>query len=129
MYEGKEHGNAMIFSSIENTVVPLVEMQAYILPISDVLAIEETLTSKGITTKHLLVASSQGSVLDLPLHMVDPRRPALSTPAHLREPGIPPTLQRSHPQREHPRQQPERGGHQWVGVHCPGAGVWHGPVW
>jgi len=90
MYEGKEQGNATIFSSIENTVVPLVERQAYILPLSDVMAIEETITSKGITTKHLLVASSKGSVLDLPLHMVDPRRPALSTPAHLREPGIPP---------------------------------------
>ena len=90
MYEGKEQGNATVFSSIENTVVPLVERQAYILPISDVLAIEETLTSMGITSKHLLVGSSKGSVLDLPLHMVDPRRPALSTPAHLREPGIPP---------------------------------------
>merc|ERR1712025_364339 len=90
MYEGKEQGNATVFSSIENTVVPLVERQAYILPISDVLAIEETLTSMGITSKHLLVGSSKGAVLDLPLHMVDPRRPALSTPAHLREPGIPP---------------------------------------
>merc|ERR1719382_2078088 len=55
MYEGKEQGNATVFSSIENTVVPLVERQAYILPISDVLAIEETLTSMGITSKHLLV--------------------------------------------------------------------------
>jgi len=90
MYEGKEQANATIFSSIDNMVVPLVERQAYILPISDVVAIEETITGKGITSKHLLVASSQGSVLDLPLHMVDPRRPALSTPAHLREPGIPP---------------------------------------
>jgi ER membrane protein complex subunit 1 len=34
----------------------------------------------------------QGSILDLPLHMVDPRRPALNTPAHLREPGIPPYI-------------------------------------
>ena len=59
MYEGKEHGNTMIFSSIENTVVPLVEMQSYILPISDVLAIEEILTSKGITSKHLLPISVQ----------------------------------------------------------------------
>jgi len=90
LYEGKEQSNATIFSSIDNVVVPLVERQAYILPISDVLAIEETLTGKGITSKHLLVANSHGSVLDLPLHMVDPRRPALTTPAHLREPGIPP---------------------------------------
>jgi len=90
MYEGKEQSNATMFSSIDNTVVPLVERQAYILPISNVVSIEETMTSKGITSKHLLVATYQGAVLDLPLHMVDPRRPALSTPAHLREPGIPP---------------------------------------
>ena len=102
MYAGKEQGNATIFCSIENTVVPLVERQAYILPISDVLAIEETLTSKGITSKHLLVASSQGSVLDLPLHVVDPRRPALSTPAH------PPLYSRDpHPSQEHPQLQSE----------------------
>jgi len=90
MYEGKEQSNATMFSSIDNTVVPLVERQAYILPMANVLSIEETLTSKGITSKHLLVGTSTGAVLDLPLHMVDPRRPALSTPAHLREPGIPP---------------------------------------
>jgi len=81
-----------MFSSIENTVVPLVERQAYILPVSEVASIKETITEKGITAKHLLVASSQGAILDLPLHMVDPRRPALNTPAHLREPGIPPYL-------------------------------------
>ena len=50
MYEGNEQGNATIFSSMENTVVPFVERLAYILPISDVLAIEKTLTSKGITS-------------------------------------------------------------------------------
>jgi hypothetical protein len=63
----------------------LVERQAYILPISYMLAIEETLTSKEITSKHLLVASSHDSVLDLPLHMVDPRRQA---PAHVRDPSL-----------------------------------------
>jgi hypothetical protein len=49
-------------------------------------------TEQGITSKHLLVATAQGAILDLPLHMVDPRRPALNTPAHLREPGIPPYI-------------------------------------
>jgi len=92
LYEGKTQGNSTMFSSIENTVVPLVERQAYILPVSEVASIKETITEKGITAKHLLVASSQGAILDLPLHMVDPRRPALNTPAHLREPGIPPYL-------------------------------------
>jgi len=92
LYEGKTQGNTTMFSSIENSVVPLVERQAYILPVSDVAALKETMTEKGITAKHLLVATTQGSVLDLPLHMVDPRRPALDTPPHLREPGIPPYI-------------------------------------
>jgi len=92
LYEGKTQGNNTMFSSVENTVVPLVERQAYILPVSDVVALTETMTDKGITAKHLLVASSQGSILDLPLHMVDPRRPALNSPPHLREPGIPPYI-------------------------------------
>jgi len=92
LYEGKLQSNSTMFSSIDNMVVPLVERQAYIVPVSEVTALTETITGKGITSKHLLVANSQGSVLDLPLHMVDPRRPALNTPAHLREPGIPPYI-------------------------------------
>lgn len=50
------------------------------------------MTEQGITSKHLLIGTAQGSIVDLPLHMVDPRRPALNTPAHLREPGIPPYI-------------------------------------
>merc|ERR1719285_1606304 len=49
LYEGKTQGNNTMFSSIENSVVPLVERQAYILPISDIAAIQETMTDKGIT--------------------------------------------------------------------------------
>ena len=33
-------------------------------------AMFQSITEKGITAKHLLVASSQGAILDLPLHMV-----------------------------------------------------------
>jgi hypothetical protein len=39
LYEGKEQSNATVFSSMENTVTPLVERQAYILPASDIAAI------------------------------------------------------------------------------------------
>lgn len=92
MYEGKMQSNATTFSSIESTITPLVERQAYILPMTDIVAMEETMTTKGITSKHLLVASSDGSVLDLPMHMLDPRRPSPTTPAHMREPGIPPYI-------------------------------------
>ena len=91
MYEGKAQSNATTFSSVQSSVAPLVERQAYILPL-DILALEETMTTKGITSKHLLVAGSDGSCLDLPMHMLDPRRPPPNTPAHLREPGIPPYI-------------------------------------
>jgi len=92
LYEGKTQNNATMFSSVENSVIPLVERQAYILPTSQVVALQETLTGKGITTKHLLVATSHGAILDLPIHMVDPRRPALNTPPHMREAGLPPYI-------------------------------------
>jgi len=92
LYEGKQQSNSSMFSSIENLVSPLVEMRAFILPLTEVAALRETITGKGITSKHVLVANTDGWVLDLPLHMVDPRRPALDTPAHLREPGIPPYI-------------------------------------
>ena len=86
-----QQSNATTFFNIDSEVVPLVERQAYILPL-DIVALEETMTTKGITSKHLLVATTDGSVLDLPMHMLDPRRPAPSTPANLREPGIPPYI-------------------------------------
>jgi len=92
MYEGKTQSNATTFSSIDSSIVPLVERQAYILPMTDIVAMEETMTTKGIASKHLLVAGSDGSVLDLPMHMLDPRRPSPSTPGHMREPGIPPYI-------------------------------------
>ena len=59
MYEGKTQSNATTFSSVESAVTPLVERQAFILPL-DILAMQETMqetmttmTTKGITSKHL----------------------------------------------------------------------------
>jgi len=92
LYEGKSQSNASVFSSIEDLVNPLVERQAYILPTSDVTALRETMTEQGITSKHLLIGTSLGSIVDLPLLMVDPRRPPLDSPVHVREPGIPPYI-------------------------------------
>jgi len=92
LYEGKAQSNASVFSSVEDRVSPLVERQAYILPITDVTALRETVTEQGITSKNLLIASHQGALIDLPLHMVDPRRPPLDAHAHMREPGIPPYI-------------------------------------
>ena len=57
LYEGKEQSNATTFSSIESRVQPMMERQAYILPL-DIVSLEETMTTKGITSKHLRVATS-----------------------------------------------------------------------
>ena len=46
MYEGKVQSNASTFSSIDSSLQPLVERQAYILPL-DIVALEETMTTKG----------------------------------------------------------------------------------
>ncbi len=53
-------------------------------------ALTDTLTEKGITTKHLLMATATGSIFDIPRHFLDPRRPSVNTPPEMREPGLPP---------------------------------------
>lgn len=54
LYEGKTQSNATAFSSVDSTMLkPIVEGQAYILP-ANVLALKETITEKGITSKHIL---------------------------------------------------------------------------
>ena len=50
-----------------------VERQSFILGPSHVTALSETLTEKGITTKHLLMATSTGAIYDIPKHLLDPR--------------------------------------------------------
>ena len=78
----------------------LVERKAYILPL-DIVALEEVTVSWSLigqflpildshwlileqsTTNlryHIQAYATDGSLLDLPMHMLDPRRPAPSTP-------------------------------------------------
>ena len=90
LYEGNSQHNASIFSSIDNPVAPFVERQAYILPTSDITSMRETMTEQGITSKHLLIGTGLGSFIDLPMHMLDPRRPSLNSA--VREPGLPPYI-------------------------------------
>jgi hypothetical protein len=54
MYEGKTQSNATAFSSVTfSSFQPIVERQSFILP-ANVLALKETITEKGITSKHIL---------------------------------------------------------------------------
>ena len=92
LYEGKTQHNATVFSSLHNTINPLVERQSFILGPSYVTAMKDTLTEKSITTKHVLMATSTGAIYDIPKHLLDPRRPNMNTPPDQREPGLPPYI-------------------------------------
>uniref|UniRef100_A0A1B6KS38 ER membrane protein complex subunit 1 n=1 Tax=Graphocephala atropunctata TaxID=36148 RepID=A0A1B6KS38_9HEMI len=86
LYEGKTQSNTTAFSSVWNPIQPMVERQSYILPAS-VEMMKETITEKGITSKHILVALNSGGVLELPWVLLDPRRPLAATP-DLREEAV-----------------------------------------
>lgn len=53
MYEGKTQTNSTVWSSLDSPPQPMVERQAYIFP-STIASIQETITEKGITNKHVL---------------------------------------------------------------------------
>ncbi|XP_076672941.1 ER membrane protein complex subunit 1 isoform X2 [Andrena cerasifolii] len=74
LYEGKIQSNTTVFSSLTTTKLPIVERQAFIFPAA-IESMRETITEKGITSKHIIVALANGGVLELPWMMVDPRRP------------------------------------------------------
>ncbi|XP_015111319.1 ER membrane protein complex subunit 1 isoform X2 [Diachasma alloeum] len=88
LYEGKVQSNTTVFSSLTTTRLPMVERQAFIFPAS-IESMRETITEKGITSKHILVALANGGILELPWMMLDPRRP---TNPELREEGVIPYM-------------------------------------
>ncbi|XP_067005032.2 ER membrane protein complex subunit 1 isoform X2 [Anabrus simplex] len=90
LYEGKVQSNTTAFSSVASPVQPIVDQQAYILPAS-IATMKETITEKGITSKHILVALTNGGILELPWMFVDPRRPITVTP-EMREEGVIPYM-------------------------------------
>lgn len=92
LFEGNEQSNATVFSSVSDVISPLVERQSFILGPSHISALQDTRTEKGITTKHILMATKTGLVYDIPRQFLDPRRPNMNTPPEMREPGIPPYI-------------------------------------
>lgn len=53
LYEGKEQSNETEFSSLSSPKYPYIERQAFIMP-ATILTMKETITEKGITSKHIL---------------------------------------------------------------------------
>lgn len=111
LYEGKTQANSTVWSSLDAPPLPLVERQSYILPVA-VSALKETITEKGITSKHLLskilelllvynfnlnwdfrslVGLTTGAVAEMTWALLDPRRPVTS-PEKAREEGIIPYM-------------------------------------
>ncbi|XP_047343681.1 ER membrane protein complex subunit 1 isoform X1 [Vespa velutina] len=88
LYEGKIQSNTTVFSSLVTTKLPIVERQAYIFPAS-IEYMRETITEKGITSKHIIVSLANGGIIELPWMMVDPRRPINP---EMREEGVIPYM-------------------------------------
>lgn len=75
LYDGNQLSNSTEFSSVGGSLIPpIVEKQAYILP-GFLQAMKPTITEKGITSKHILMATTTGHLLEVPWAFLDPRRP------------------------------------------------------
>ncbi|XP_033162526.1 ER membrane protein complex subunit 1 isoform X2 [Drosophila mauritiana] len=88
LYEGKSQANSSVWSSLQAPPMPLVERQSYILP-TIVEALRETITERGITNKHVLIGTASGSIVEMPWHLLDPRRPIASSTQGREEGAIP----------------------------------------
>ncbi|CAB4061283.1 EMC1 [Lepeophtheirus salmonis] len=72
------------------------QRQSYILGNAHIMTMADTTTEKGITSKYLLMATSQGIVYNIPRSLLDPRRPNMNTPMDMREPGLLPYIPELH---------------------------------
>lgn len=91
LYEGLSQVNGTTFSSLERGLdKQLIHHASFIFP-TGILAMVDTVTEKGITNKHILLALPSGGILELPKAFIDARRPLHPTPEH-REEGLIPYL-------------------------------------
>ncbi|XP_014259413.1 ER membrane protein complex subunit 1 [Cimex lectularius] len=90
LYEGKTQRNTTAFSSLDPPLEPLVGRQAYIFP-HHITTMKETITEKGITSKHILVGLGSGGVMEVPWSFLDSRRGVTPT-AEMREEGVLPYI-------------------------------------
>ncbi|XP_066256521.1 ER membrane protein complex subunit 1 [Euwallacea similis] len=86
LYEGHLQTNSTVFSSFAVHQLPDIQSQSYILPAVPV-KMAVTLTERGITNKFLLIALSNGAVVEIPWLLLQPRFPGM--PCGLEESCIP----------------------------------------
>jgi len=90
LYEGKVQTNASAFSSLDAPPQPMVEKQSFIFP-TQIEAMRETITEKGITTKFVMFYLASGSIISINRAFLDPRRPMAPGRPMLDE-GLPPYM-------------------------------------
>ena len=90
LYEGLQQINSSTFSSLDEgtSLRPVIEHNTFIFP-TGIRVMTDTVTEKGLTNKHLLIALASGGLLELPKAFLDPRRPLIPTPEHREEGLIP----------------------------------------
>ncbi|KAG8190034.1 hypothetical protein JTE90_000129 [Oedothorax gibbosus] len=88
LFEGKYQSNTTAFSSFAPPPLPVIEHQTFIFP-SNVITMTDTVTERGMTNKHLLIALPSGGILELPKTFLDPRRPITPLAEHREEGLIP----------------------------------------
>lgn len=90
MFEGTTQSNSTSFSSLARSSIKpkLVEHKTFIFP-SGVEAMTDTVTLRGMTNRHIIVALPSGALLELPKIFLDPRRPINMTMEHREEGLIP----------------------------------------
>lgn len=90
MFEGTVQTNSSAFSSLTRSSIKpkLIEHKSFIFP-SGIDAMVDTVTLRGMTNRHIIVALPSGSLLEIPKIFLDPRRPINMLIEHREEGLIP----------------------------------------
>lgn len=90
MFEGIHQVNSSAFSSLTRSHIKpkLIEHKSFIFP-SGINAMIDTVTLRGMTNRHIIVALPNGGLLEIPKIFLDPRRPINMLMEHREEGLIP----------------------------------------
>uniref|UniRef100_A0A6G1SBS8 ER membrane protein complex subunit 1 n=1 Tax=Aceria tosichella TaxID=561515 RepID=A0A6G1SBS8_9ACAR len=90
MFEGIHQVNSSAFSSLTRSHIKpkLIEHKSFIFP-AGIDSMVDTVTLRGMTNRHIIVALPSGALLEIPKIFLDPRRPTHMLPEHREEGLIP----------------------------------------
>ncbi|CAA2962126.1 Hypothetical predicted protein [Olea europaea subsp. europaea] len=90
MFEGTTQSNSSAFSSLTRSSIKpkLIEHKSFIFP-AGIDAMIDTVTLRGMTNRHIIVALPSGALLEIPKIFLDPRRPINMLAEHREEGLIP----------------------------------------